>query len=136
MFIFEGSGRLGCIIAWIAWTIACMFNLFKWFNIKWFDIFNGYGYLNKGLLEALSFKRALELNNLNSIEAVRALELGITWFLFFYTTAGMYLPSVAYLIMFRRLLMNMKKKEKKKWIYWFYMILSIPPFTPFIVICR
>ena len=63
-------------------------------------------------------------------------ELGITWFLGLYTTVGMYIPALAYLITFRHLLKDMKGKEgKDKWIYRFYTIMAVP-LSPIIVILR
>ena len=85
------------------------------------DIISSIGYFQKGI-------KGLALA---TVTEAQAWELGITWFLAFYTTAGMYIPSLAYAAMFSVLLLDFREK----WFYWFYTILSVP-LSPIIGVLR
>jgi hypothetical protein len=99
------------------------------------DGFNAYGY----------FQKATNVSNssMDNITTTMTWELGITWFLGIYTTVGMFIPALAYMMTFRHLLKGMRDKEegkhnkwkKDKWIYRFYVWLSIP-LAPVIAIIR
>ena len=81
------------------------------------DVLGAYGY----------FKKVIEGLILVNVTPEKAWELGITWFLAIYTTAGMYIPAPAYAAMFRVLLEeNENKGVLGKLIYKFYWIASIP----------